>query len=290
MNIIKTYLLPIASSILAIMGTLHLLSEASEKSQEGHIGCYLYKIFTFPFGDIIMPSVVIGIGVFLFNGYFISGSLKKRVEITSNALNIKVTIMFGDLFKQTGWKTIGVNDFFDSEVDDDLVASKSLHGQVINDHWPEGRQGWQSAINSSLENDFFQEEGRREGSKGNTKRYAIGTTASALAGSQKFLFVAIGNTDTNTNVTTADAEDLMRAIKGLLQKARQVCAGETLYIPLIGSGLSRVGMKDSVLVDLIMTAIFEEAKKLLVTKNITILLPVDQKYEINVHDFTRRWN
>ena len=64
-----------------------------------------------------------------------------------------------------------------------------------------------------------------------------------------FLFVA------TNHVTSASAESLIKAVQGLAAEARAACSMEPLVIPLMGSGLSRVGVKNSRLVDLILTGV-----------------------------------
>lgn len=182
---------------------------------------------------------------------------------------------------------MGVNDFFDSIVDEDLVSSKSLHGHIINTYWSNAHKDWQAQVNASLRNVQPTKENRP---KGNNRRFPIGTTGCASTNSNKFLFVALGRTDASNNVTTASAETLICAIRGMLTKARAVCSYEPLSIPLMGSGLARIGIKASVLVDLILAAILEETKQGKVTGTITIILPADKEGEINLQSYARSWN
>ena len=147
---------------------------------------------------------------------FLRVFLKNRVEITGNGFDTKIFIKFDDLFAQNGWKAVGVNDFFDNIVDDDLVSSKSLHGHVINTYWSNKSDAWQNQINASLENVPNKDVERN---KGNLKRYPIGTTAIATTDKQKMLFVALGKTDIGNNVTTATAKSLICAVRGLLKKS-----------------------------------------------------------------------
>ena len=270
--------IPIARSILISMGALWLPIEAYEGLSNTDANL--------PYYGFVVLSVIVGVALFFLDGYFLTGFLKSRVSITSSGFDTKIAITFGDLFAQDGWKAIGVNDFFDSIVDGDLVSPKTLHGQVINTYWPEDREGWQRQINTSQTTEPLEKVSR---AKGNERRFPIGTTAIATSGDQKMLFVALGKTDKTSNVTTASAESLIRAVRGLLQKARAVCANEPLYIPLMGSGLGRVGIKNAILVDLILAAIFEETKQSKITGLITIVLPVDKKSEINLANFSRDW-
>ncbi len=251
-----------------------------------------YEIITntdvkFSFILFLLAATVIGSIHFFFDGYFISGFLKREIEISSNSFDSKVHIKFGDFFQQQGWKAVGVNDFFDSEVDDDLVAINSLHGKIINNYWPDDGAQWQKQINGGLKGIKATLVKRK---KGNSKRYPIGTTAKAITGKDKFLFVAFGETNVTNNESTANAEMLICAVRGLLRKARSVCSNEPINIPLMGSGLARVGIRNAILVDLILSAIFEETKISKITDSITIVLPEEKSSEINLGAISRDWN
>ena len=131
--------------------------------------------------------------------------------------------------------------------------------------------------------------------RGNTEkkaincRYPIGTTVRACTDSQKFLFVALGRTNADNNVTSANAEMLIRAIRGMVVEARAACSMEPLVIPLMGSGLSRVGIKNSVIMDLIITAVLEESRQSRVTGEIKIVLSPDKAHDINLKNHIRNW-
>ena len=58
----------------------------------------------------------------------------------------------------------------------------------------------------------------------------------------------------------------------------------------MGSGLSRVGIKNNILVDLILTAIFEETKNNKVTSEIRIVLPKEKASEINLGSLQKEWS
>ena len=53
----------------------------------------------------------------------------KQVKLKIN--NNEINILFGDIFKMDGKKVIAFNEFFDTQVDDKIIAKKSLNGQVI---------------------------------------------------------------------------------------------------------------------------------------------------------------
>ena len=269
----------VAESVFAALAATFLLVESYEVVSDNNV--------TLPFSQFLLAVIVLGFAFFLINGWFIRGFLRRQIEIKNHGCGTTINIKFGDLFSENGWKAIGVNDFFDSIVDEDLVSSKSLHGQTIETYWYNRRNDWQNQIDSSLKDISSRTESRP---KGNLKRYPIGTTGYAKTGNNQFLFVALGRTDAANNVTTANAETLIRAVRGMLEKARAICSYQPLSIPLMGSGLARVGIKNSVLLDLIIAAVLEETREAKVTGEITIVLPKDKEGQINLKNHSRNWS
>jgi hypothetical protein len=165
---LKAHWVPVIRSVLIAMGLLWLPIEAFEGLSNTDANL--------PFGCFMALSVIVGIGFYFYDGRYLTGFLKKRVEIKNHGLDTKVFIEFADLLAKKGWKAVGVNDFFDSIVDEDLVSSKSLHGHIIKSFWPDNRKEWQKQINASLKDEKPINEKR---AKGNDRRFPIGTTACA---------------------------------------------------------------------------------------------------------------
>lgn len=239
------------------------------------------------YAQLLSFSFVGGTLWFFIDGFFISGFMRKSIEISSTAFDTKIQVLFGNIFSQDGWKSIAVNDFFDSIVDDIYISSKSLHGIFLRNHWHGTTEEWDNQICQSLQACIAKDVSR---SKGKQKRYEIGTTADVKSDGCKFLCVALTYTNISTLEVKANSSELIKAVRGLLCKARSVCANETLNIPLFGSGLSRVGIKSNILVDLILTAIFEETKINKVTNLIRIVLPDVMSSEINLANIKRDWS
>ena len=237
-------------------------------------------------GFFLIVCVVLALVIFAIDGFFVSGFFRKTVSIDSNGFDTKIVVKFGDLLAQEGWKSIAVNDFFDSKVDDIIISSNSLHGQVIKKYWPNNSVGWQAQIYEDLKGLSARRSKRAEG---NTKLYPIGTTAQATVHDHKFLFTALTHTDEATFQTTASAETLICAVRGMLTKARSVCSNEPLFIPLMGTGLGRLGTKHAIVVDLILVAIFEETKLSKVTDTITIVISNDKSSQVNLASISRDW-
>lgn len=239
----------------------------------------------YSFWDFIVLAGLIGFGWFLFNGYFLAGYLKRSVVIRGHSDTL-VTIKFGNIFKQKGWKAISVNDFFDGIVDGEIIDSSSLHGQVITEYWQGDGSAWKQAISPSLKKvtPIVTVTGR---SAGNKLRYPIGTTASDR--DNEFLFVALGETDSVTHEVAANAESLIKAVRGLIKTARATCGNKPLFIPLMGSALARVPGNQIVVTNLILTAVFEEAGDKKFTSPITLVLPRKNPEGINLQSIAVGW-
>lgn len=244
------------------------------------------KSIALTYWQLLVLSALSGIIWLIVDGSYFSGFLKQSIEIKSNGFDTRIVIKFGDIFQEDGWRSVAVNDFFDSIVDDRFVSSKSLHGILLQRYWAGNTDDWDLQVDEQLTGLECSSETRNGGKQ---NRYEIGTTAAVRKDGNRFLCVALSCTDISSQETKASSSDLHQAVRGLLEKARSVCANEPLSIPLMGSGLSRVGIKNNILVDLILTAIFEETKINKVTSEIRIVLPKEKASEINLASLQKDW-
>ena len=241
------------------------------------------------FVGFLAIGIILGVLWFLIDGVFVSGFLKRSIEITSNAINTTITVMFGDLFAQDGRKAISVNEFFDSAVDDKHVASNTLHGLMLTRCWAGNTSDWDSQVAQELAKTSPVETVTTRPDPGKPARYDIGTTVLVSAKGHEFLCVVLARTNTTSLQASASSEDLHHAVRGLLAKARTVCAGRPLNIPLLGSGLARTGIKPNIIVDLVLLAIFEESKKQKVTEHIRIVLSKNMRKRIDLTTIQKDW-
>jgi len=278
----KTKLVTLGQSLFSGLGLLWLLLGA-------YYGLNPLKSDRIGFVAFLIIGVVIGLMLFVINGLWVSGFLKRSIEITSNAIDTAITVMFGDLFAQDGCKAISVNEFFDSEVDDKHVAANTLHGLMLTRFWADNISDWDSQVAQELAGTSPVDTVTTRPDPGKHARYDIGTTVSVSAKDYDFLCVVLAKTDTTSLQASASSEDLHHAVRGLLAKARTVCAGRPLNIPLLGSGLARTGIKPNIIVYLILLAIFEESKKRKITNEIRIVLPKNMRKIIDLSTIQKGW-
>ena len=256
---------------------------------EAHNALDQTNIWNINFYILLLVGVCIGTLWFFINGIFLQGFLKSSIEIRSNALQTNINVKFGDIFSQQGFIAISVNDFFDSLVDDKHISSNSLHGKMLKKYWAANTTDWDIQIENQLKGVLEIEELKRK-DNAKSKRYEIGTTVITSIGPNKFLCTVLTKTNIDNLECNTSLDDFLIAIQSMLIKARSVCSGEPLNIPLLGSGLSRTGIKENIIIDLILLVIFSESKKAKITDNINIILPKAKRKDINLLNILEDWS
>ena len=224
----------------------------------------------------------------LIDGLCISGFLIRRVTIKMPHIRTNINILTGDLLSQEGCAIVSANDFFDNVVNEDLVAAKSIDGQMIKRFWAGNIAGMDAEVAKQLEGENYEIVERDAPAK--TRRYKLGTSI-VLGASEKLriIWVALTTTDIVTNKTHADLDDLTLAIRAALIKARNRGNGDVLNIPLMGGGLSRIGMGSAFLLNLLIGIIVDESKKQNITESINIVLTKSALEDINLLEVKKTW-
>jgi hypothetical protein len=210
----------------------------------------------------------------------------RKVSIKINTSDTTLNIYYGDVFKPKGYTAIAVNEYFDSELGDP-VSEKSLHGMVIKHYFGGHPEGFNNAVSNDLQACSFEEVERI---RGNRKKYPIGTTAKITANEKNFLLFALCHTNVETFKASSDLATMVLALNGLFKKARNCTGGESLILPLVGSGLSGVGLPATQLLQLSVLAIIDETKKQQICKQIDLVIHESRFDEIDLETIKKQWS
>ena len=209
----------------------------------------------------------------------------KKVTIRLKNTNTAIEVVFGDIFTQDGHRVIPVNEYFDSEIGD-LVSPTSLHGKFIQKILGGRSQIFDELVDNGL-SDVPHELTERK--KGKNKKFPIGTTLVDNSRSTKYFLVALSRTDIETLKAKADVPELWQALKGLWNKVRIEAGGSPINLPLIGSGLSAVGLPPQQLLQIIIISVLNETKKTEITKEIRIVLLEDVFEYVDLDLIKKDW-
>ena len=180
---------------------------------------------------------------------------------------------------------IPVNEFFDSKLGEP-VSRQSIHGLFISRCFGGHGASLDTLVDESLKNTPFDDVQRPEGRQ---KRYPIGTTAVVPVNEDRYFLVALSKTDLNTLKASADIPELWMALVGLWKQVRISAGGHPVATPLLGGGLSGVGLPGTQLLQLMLLSIVNETKKRKITNDIRITLADDSFDEIDLEVIKNNW-
>lgn len=234
----------------------------------------------------IKGGIALGIIILISIGYALKQVWKpSKVEIKISNSNTIIEVVFGDLFKLEGIRTIAVNEFFDSKIGKP-VSDKSLHGIFINKCFGGHPESFDKQVEEQLK---AIESVDVEKVEGKTKSFPIGTSALVAVNQDQYLLFALAKTEPATCKAYSDVTMMWVALNQLWQRARIELGGRTLNIPLVGSGLSGLGLPTRDLLNLIILSLITETKAKPVTHRIRIVLHRDRFDDLDLRDVKQHW-
>lgn len=209
---------------------------------------------------------------------------KKKVQFDLNNTNTKVEIEFGDLFKTTGHKVISASEYFDSKIGKP-VSPRSLQGIFIEKILGGHTNIFDSAVNTQLAG---QEIGTVQRVDGKNLKYELGTTITIEYNQSQYFVFALSNTDNDCNANSTPSL-MLKALEGLWNKVRIEGNGTDINLPLIGNGLSRIGLPPSQLLQLTLISLLKAAKERDLSSTIRIVLTQDVFDKIDLEIIKNNW-
>ena len=232
-------------------------------------------------GSVIVGAVIIAIGYVMWR--LIEPT---HVSFSLKTTNTNISIRFGDLFASRGHIVIPVGEFFDSQLGEP-VAPASVHGQFIQQVLQGNSAKFDADVERSLASQTYEQVARRVG---HDRRYDIGTTAVLTEGARKYFLFALSKTDVVTSKASADVPQMWTALIGLWRKVRTEANGEIVYVPLVGGGLSGVGLEPIHLLRFLLLTVLAETRAAPITSQIEVILHRDLFQKIDLHAILKDWN
>lgn len=195
----------------------------------------------------ILAAIVLGAGVVAIFLLYI-----KRKNVLWEQGEKCIRAMYADLFKIAANKkhekivVIPVNTTYDTIVGDGVVSPGSIHGRWINKFCAAGHTV--NEIDEMIRNDFsarnvnpHRVQDVSEKPKGKREMYPLGTVGVVNDGQTHYYLLALSHFDQNLNAHCSK-EELLGVISSLIDFYDKNGQGLPIYIPLMGSGISRAGI------------------------------------------------
>jgi hypothetical protein len=177
----------------------------------------------------IFAAILLGIYAFL---WLKSNHLE---EVNLDVEGSIVTVKKGDIFKQSGFKVIAFNEYFDTQVDDKIISQQSLNGIFIANHLDIPVPELDKYIeNYSFDNDEILD-GNTTRKFGKKKRYSIGTVCVY----NEYLLTAFSKFD-DQNRAWLTMPDYLGFLIRFWDQVNRVYAQKSVSVPIFGSGITRI--------------------------------------------------
>lgn len=199
--------------------------------------------------------------------------------------NTTIEVLFGNLFAFDGLRTIAATEFFESELGAP-VSDKSLHGIFLKKCFGGGVQAFDKQIKDQLK---AVESVSVSKSDGKNLSYPIGTTALIRVDSDRYIVFALSKADPATCKAYSDVTMMWTAIHNLWERARIEAGGHPLNLPLVGGGISGIGLPTRDLLNLLILSAITETKAREITQRIRIVLHPERFEEIDLRDVKQHW-
>jgi len=223
---------------------------------------------------IVKLLLVIGLFTFLVVVTFIVKYIKTKKGISIKIRGIKVNIRQGDIFKEKGWKVIAFNEFFDTTVDDIVIAHNTLNGIFI-DHHVDNLDDLQNTITDTVDNPKLKKRLRN-----GRYVYPLGRIITY----KDFMLLAFTHFDNNeAHLTQKDYEDCLRV---MWVEICRTYANKPIFLPLLGSGITRFdGTPHKSKFDLLKCMLCTlRTSGVNINQPITILLTEEAIQDINIYE------
>lgn len=214
-------------------------------------------------------------------------SVRKLSRISFKIANCNTTIevFFGDIFEQDGIIAIPVSAYFETQLGKP-VSDVSLHGIFLKKFFFDYPQELDGQIDEQLKDEEFQ---RLEKAEGKNRCYRIGATALVTVKGDRYILFAFTNVDAITLKASSDVELMWRALHMLWERARNESSGHPVNLPLVGSGLSNLGLTSRDLLNLLILSVITETKAKDITRTVRIVLHRSRFDEVDLREIKRHW-
>lgn len=234
---------------------------------------------------LLISYIVIHIIAFAYHKIILF--LKNDYLIAELGNGKKLHILFGDILSDELTKertniVISFNRCFDTQVDDYLIRQNSLHGQLVKKllkYKKYTEKTLRKAIEKSLNlpsNVTYRNE-EIDKHIGSSKRYELGAIAE-IEGINKEHYFCLGLSEFHQNKAEISKRDYIVVLDKLFERIIDLSQNYPVYIPLIGAGMSSLGISDELILKIIIHTILLHKSNLYC--DVYIVVKPDLKYPL----------
>jgi len=225
----------------------------------------------------------LGLAAFSFIAALYFSRRKTEISGKLSVSDTTITIKKGNLLDQSGNIVIGATDTFDTEIGD-IIAAHSLQGQFQSKHFPNTGE-----LDALLAKELSGEKPKEDKKKlrGKTFRFPNGTTAVLEKANSRYFLVAYTKMRNDLRVES-DICMLANALRDCWSQIRTRGANQPVHMGVVGSGLARIGLSRSLLIQFIVLSFLDAQKNGSLTSHLTIYVSESDIDHVSFSDM-RDW-
>lgn len=210
---------------------------------------------------------------------WIKANIQKQTKLNINSSTM--IIKTGDIFEEDGLKVIAFNEYFDTLVDNRIIAEKTLNGVYLKSKINSiSELDKQIDTNKALEERIIDVNDTRL--SGKKKKYKLGT----IYENNDYLLTAFTKFD-NDNRAYLYMNEYINFLLNFWNEVDIIYAGRSISIPLLGSGITRFKEYDNVteqeLLDLLIWSFKVSKIKFTYPSKVSIIIHESKKHKINFY-------
>lgn len=203
--------------------------------------------------------LIIFVCSFLLGG-FLNRPFRPRTQIL-NSTGVKITLKFGNIWRQKGDKIIAVTRCFSTAVDDTVIHSQTLHGMFINRNFRNNNEA-KLAIDSKLD---------RARDESDPPICNPGQTIKIKGKKDSAFLVGLTTLDENYKASVSPNEFFL-ALANLWETLKQQNNSSTIVCPLIGSGRSRLNFNNTAIFCEVLNSALIAMKNGFITNELVLII------------------
>lgn len=154
-----------------------------------------------------------------------------KIDIDGSTVNIKS----GDLFTEDGFKVIPFNEYFDTVVDEKIIATSSLNGIFIKNYLATELNNLDNYIVQNTDDDDILDANSTRKLGGKTVKFKLSTTFVF----NDYLLTAFSRFDEH-NKAILTMPEYIEFLINFWDRVNRVYAQKSVSVPIFGSGITRI--------------------------------------------------
>lgn len=239
------------------------------------LGGYSTKI------QIIVGVCILFIG-FLYACFQMYPSKSIQIHINDS---FPLQVEFGDILEKKGVVVISVNEYFDTIVNNKIIATETIHGKFIERLFKGRVPELDNKIAFALNN--VEAEDVPDRAAGKQKRYPLGTCAVITEGENTYILTALTKFDANNHASIPLLE-YGAIIQKIISTAATVANSRPVYMPLLGSGQGGIQKSAQKILSYMISQI-EFCPNVSIPKGLHIVVYDSGNKSVNLDNIKRAW-